>query len=293
MNLTLILFFSALMPDAGSLPGEQTGLGEGAATTRIPAEPIRSIIDRTLPADQTQDVPAALQKSAEKGNGRAQGKLGWAYYFGQGVPQDYAQAVYWLRQAADQGVSLAQFGLGIAYYHGQGVPQDYAQAVHWLRQAADQGVSLAQFNLGSAYHSGQGVPQDYSEGIRWWKKAADQGHAPAQEGLGLVYDLGRGVPQDYEEAARWYRKAADQGVATAQKHLGLAYYKGQGVPQDKAKAYFWATLAVALNKDEKEESFAKVRDSIARTLTRAQLSATQKRCRQWMDAFEKRKAQKR
>jgi len=129
--------------------------------------------------------------------------------------------------------------------------------------------------------------------IRWWKKVADQGHAPAQEGLGLVYDLGRGVPQDYEEAARWYRKAADQGVATAQKHLGLAYYKGQGVPQDKAKAYFWATLAVALNKDEKEESFAKVRDSIARTLTRAQLSATQKRCRQWMDAFEKRKAQKR
>ena len=47
------------------------------------------------------------------------------------------------------------------YDNGQGVPQDYAEAVRWYRKAAEQGHSDAQFSLGSAYAEGKGVPQDY------------------------------------------------------------------------------------------------------------------------------------
>ena len=151
---------------------------------------------------------------------------------------------------------------------------------------------MAQNELGFAYHSGKSVPQDYAEAVQWFRKAADQGFAEAQVNLGNAYHEGTGVPQDYSEAARWYGKAADQGFAEAQVNLGNAYHLGTGVPKDKAKAYFWTNLAAALNRDAEDSHSAKLRDSIAATLTPVQLSAIQRKCRQWMDAFEKRKAQK-
>ena len=46
--------------------------------------------------------------------------------------------------------------------NGQGVPQDYAEAVTWYRKAAEQGDADAQYNLGVMYAKGQGVPQDYA-----------------------------------------------------------------------------------------------------------------------------------
>jgi TPR repeat protein len=82
------------------------------------------------------------------------------YANGQGVPQDYVQAVSWYRKAAEQGDADAQFGLGTMYFNGRGVPQDYAQAVSWFRKAAAQGDAKAQNSLGVMYANGQGVPQD-------------------------------------------------------------------------------------------------------------------------------------
>ena len=78
----------------------------------------------------------------------------------------------------------AQYNLGIMYYNGQGVPQDYAEAVKWYRLAADQGDAYAQYNLGVMYDNGEGVPQDYKEAVKWYRLAAEQGHAKAQYNLG-------------------------------------------------------------------------------------------------------------
>jgi TPR repeat protein len=47
------------------------------------------------------------------------------------------------------------------YETGQGVPQDYAEAVKWCRMAVEQGHARAQNNLGIMYGTGRGVPQDY------------------------------------------------------------------------------------------------------------------------------------
>ncbi len=40
------------------------------------------------------------------------------------------------------------------YANGQGVPQDYAQAVAWYRKAAEQGYAKVQTNLGVMYANG-------------------------------------------------------------------------------------------------------------------------------------------
>ena len=54
-----------------------------------------------------------------------------------------------------------------------GVPQDYNQAVTWVRRAADQGHVRAQFNLGASYDTGAGVEKNASEALRWFRRAAD------------------------------------------------------------------------------------------------------------------------
>ena len=78
-------------------------------------------------------------------------------------------------QAAEQGYAKAQFNLGLIYYNGQGVRQDYTQAVQWYRKAAEQGDAKAQYNLGVMYDNGQGVRQNYKIAKEWFGKACDNG----------------------------------------------------------------------------------------------------------------------
>src|SRR2546426_9462711 len=66
----------------------------------------------------------------------------------------------------------AKFKLGKRFLHGEGVPQDNAEAVKWIRKAAEQGQAMAQNFLGLFYRSWPGVPQDYVQAVQWHLKAA-------------------------------------------------------------------------------------------------------------------------
>jgi uncharacterized protein len=80
--------------------------------------------------------------------------------------------------------------IGGYYDLGQGVPQDYAEAMKWYRKAAAQGEAGAQYSIGMMYDYGNGVPVDYAEAGRWYLKAADQGYSRAQRALGDMCSLG-------------------------------------------------------------------------------------------------------
>ena len=123
------------------------------------------------------------------------------------APSSDTADVLELRQRAEQGDVDAQGALGGMYFLGDGVPQNYAEAVRWYRLAADQGNAFAQFRLGGMYASGHGVPQNDVEAVRWFRLAAEQGDADAQNNLGVMYASGRGVPQNDVEAVRWFRLA--------------------------------------------------------------------------------------
>lgn len=191
------------------------------------------------------DEIQADRASANEGNAVAEANLGYWYYYGRGVPQDYAEALRWFRQSADQGYARAQMGMGYIYYYGHGVAQDYVVAMAWFRSAADQGSPWAQGQLGAMYSHGQGAPQNIAEATRWYRKAADQGDTMAETNLGYAYSHAKGVPQDYAEATRWYRKAADQGDPQAEYDLGALHYFGRGMPQNRAEAYRWFNKAAA------------------------------------------------
>ena len=128
-----------------------------------------------------------------------------------------AQTLAETRQRANAGDADAQNDLGLMYYNGEGVPQDYVEAVRWYRLSADQGLAAAQLNLGVMYDRGRGVPQDYVEAVRWYRLAVDQGFAAAQYNLGFMYDRGRGVPLDYVEALKWVTLAAARASSDRQE----------------------------------------------------------------------------
>jgi TPR repeat protein len=115
------------------------------------------------------------------------------YLNGQGVPQDYAEALKWLRLAANQGFAEAQDGLGRMYEHGQGVPKDDAEAAKWIRLAANQGDAGAQVGLGGMYVAGRGVPKDYVLSYMWFNLAAAHG----DELAAFAADLRDGVPAHF------------------------------------------------------------------------------------------------
>jgi hypothetical protein len=122
-----------------------------------------------------------------------------------------------LTKRAMQGDAIAQHDLGTIYYNGEGVTQDYSEAMKWLRKSADQGLADSQFFLGVMYDKGLGVPHDSTEAVEWTSRAAKQGHGGALIELGCMYALGHDVPQDFEQAYAWLSLAAYQGDNDATK----------------------------------------------------------------------------
>ena len=76
------------------------------------------------------------QKRAKQGNADAQFVLGVMYNLGEGVLQDYKQAVYWWKKSAEQGNALAQHKLGVQYAKGQGVKKNILKAHMWFNISA-------------------------------------------------------------------------------------------------------------------------------------------------------------
>jgi TPR repeat protein len=88
---------------------------------------------------------------------------------------DFASAMRLLRPLADRGDPRAQNRVGVMYQRGWGVPLDYADAVSWFRQAANQGDADAQSNLAFMYLYGRGVSRDYIRAHMWFSLAASGG----------------------------------------------------------------------------------------------------------------------
>ena len=142
----------------------------------------------------------ATKIKAEQGDAEAQYFLGWMYYKGQGVPQNYEEAAKWTRKAAEQGRAWAQYNLG--------VPQDYVEAAKWYRKAAEQGDAEAQHNLGVMYYNGEGVPQDFIESYAWVLLAKADGD---KESLRELRELISSIEEDLtaEQRKKGQARAAE------------------------------------------------------------------------------------
>lgn len=74
----------------------------------------------------------------------AENQLGKMYDFGDGVPQDKAEAFNWYLKASEKGFAGAYYGLALCYFYGRGVARDKKLAKRWLEKATRQGNIEAQ-----------------------------------------------------------------------------------------------------------------------------------------------------
>ena len=93
--------------------------------------------------------------------------------------------------------------MALRYADGEGVPQNYREAMAWFAKAAANGNDNAQWKLGLGYIKGIGVPHDERKAVLWFKRAANHGDIRAQSALSDLYLSGRGVPRDYVRAYTW------------------------------------------------------------------------------------------
>ena len=70
----------------------------------------------------------------------------------------------------------AQFLLARRYEIGDGVKENYSEALKWFKRAGNNGDQFGQFKLGSIYYLGQGVVENFTKSASWHDKSAKQGN---------------------------------------------------------------------------------------------------------------------
>ncbi len=165
------------------------------------ASPAWAGFDAGVEAYKAGDYGAAMREwrpLAERGDGRAQHNLGILFNYGQGVPQNLAEAAKWYLRAAEQGNGNAQVKLGWLLATGRGVAQDSVEAVRWFRESAETGLAEGQYNIAIMYQTGMGIEADRVQALMWLMLAAGGGLAPARERRDLL--AAEMTPAEVDEA---------------------------------------------------------------------------------------------
>ena len=176
-------------------------------------------------APSRPSVPAVevSPQAAAPSDAIAQFDLGNLYAKGEGVKQDWGEAVRWFRKAAEQGLAVAQWRLGNCCDDGEGVERDQKEAVRWYHKAAAQGLVAAQWSLGNCYATGEGVDQDLFVAATWWRKAEKQDGPVAQDVPRPAQGEGEKIEPDQQEAVNRFHRAAEHGFGYAKRNLGFHY----------------------------------------------------------------------
>ena len=98
---------------------------------------------------------------------------------GNKAANGYDNATNEAEVATEQEYTASQYNVGLMYERGEGVAQDYKEAIKWYGKDAEQGDRDAQFRLSLMYGKGLGVDQDYIEAYKWCILASEQGNENA------------------------------------------------------------------------------------------------------------------
>jgi hypothetical protein len=107
---------------------------------------------------------------------------------------------------------MAQINLGWMCENGQGVAQDYKEAVNWYRKAAEQGNATAQKNLGVMYANGRGVGRESVVAYALYNIASANDNTARDNRSGLAEDM---TPAQIDSAQSLTRRMQALGIAKA------------------------------------------------------------------------------
>lgn len=168
-----------------------------------------------------------------------------------------------LQQAADAGHAEAQFNLGYCYYAGIAVEQNYEKAIELISKSADQGFNEAIFQMMINYASGNGVVQDYDKAFEYALKCAANGNETCIWNVINCYYDGVGVARDVDQVMVWSIRLAkmenpdnavnSEHITSARFQLAYMYKEGTDIEQDLYKSYQWFLIYNESKDDFPEE----------------------------------------
>ena len=99
---------------------------------------------------------------------------------------DYEKALRKLLPLAESGNAAAQYNIGVMHEWGDGVPQNNAEAIRWYRRSAELSHKDAQNNLGAMYSKGEGAEQNFVEALKWFILSGGNGSEGGKKNIGIV-----------------------------------------------------------------------------------------------------------
>jgi TPR repeat protein len=188
------------------------------------------------------------------GDAIAQYYLGEMFYYGEGVTQNYAEAMWWYSLSAEQGDPDAMYSIGHLYENGMGVDVSIDRAIEWYTKGIEAGSEQAEVAFAAIYLDEESGYFNPEAGLATLSELAVLGNSGAQFILGGVFEDGKLVTQNIATALRWYRLAAEQGDLDARDAYSRIFNVRQyaedypallrylGFTQDNAEALYCENL---------------------------------------------------
>lgn len=151
-----------------------------------------------------------LKESAQRGYIPAQVALAKYYYTQRNVYESFK----WAFQVAKSGSMSAMYVVACAYWKGEGIPKNLAQAYQYFYEASNK-YKEALYMVGVCKFNGWGTAEDKTDAVIYYRKASNQDCGEAQNALGCCYYNGTGVDKDIKLAMYWFEKAIKQGCEIA------------------------------------------------------------------------------
>lgn len=126
---------------------------------------------------------SAISEAAQRGDAKAQGLLGYAYWLGQGgLPKNEGEAIRWFTLASQRGSADAMAQLGNIYSDQD--PPRWPQALEWFERAARAGDAYSAYQAYLMHTGGfDGVAKNLILARQYLALAARAGHEEAQKQL--------------------------------------------------------------------------------------------------------------
>ena len=185
-------------------------------------------------------------KAAEQGNKDAIYSVGWAYYSGEGAPQDHGEASAWFEKGIEAEHPKAMRVMAKMLYTGSGTTKDPTRAAELWQKSSDLGDPESAATFGKLLMEGvPGIEKDQALACKHLRRAAEAGDPECMQRLGNAYKDGTGVNVSMEEAINWFMRARQNGYVTPEQRQqqgaalyqqAVVFYTGQGVPRDVGKA---------------------------------------------------------
>ena len=157
--------------------------------------------------------------------------LGWCYEGGENVPLDLKKAQEYFYKAATHKdpFNWAYRSLGFSFYDGDYISEDYKEALRWFSKAADE-IQFDAYKgqsflvMGIIYQGNGNVPPNELKEYEYFKSSAELGCPWGEEKFAQLL-MSSEKYRNEKEGMFWVEKAAKDGMAFSQFMWGLFLYQ--------------------------------------------------------------------